>query len=430
MNDRESVSHGWARRRGGVSTSELLGLVMGLALVLPGPSSAWQAVPTAEGEAGLDDPRWSAFVGCWEPLTIDEATQEGILCVRPAGEGVEMFTISDGEVLTSDFLIADRVARPIRAEGCAGDESVSFSDDGRRVFTRTSYTCGGVEQAGTGVLAHVTANQWVDARSIEVDGERTSWVQRYRLVGMDRAADEGVGDPGFGMETAARVARYVAHRGVGFTEVGEAATSVDAGAVEAWLANRSEGFTPTAQDLEALADAGVPESVIDVVVAKSFPKSFQVNPEGAAVDRAPSGDDQSYRGARRPLVFGPSLPMRQRMMGFGWYGNLTVPAFFYGSGYGYPGYWGYRPGVVVIERRGGELGDQNNVGRARVPKGRIIRGQGYTRPGSDGGRSAVPRTQPSREERPSATAPRRSGDDEPTEPRRARRRGPGGGSGG
>ena len=399
----------------GVSAMVLLGVVTGLTLLLPEAGGAWQAVPTAEREAGLQDARWSAFVGCWEPLTVDETSGEGILCVRPAGEGVEMFTISDGEILTSDFLIADGAARPIRAEGCAGDESLAFSDDGRRVFTRTAYTCEGVEQVGTGVLAHVSANQWVDARAIEVDGERTSWVQRYRLVGVDRATEEGVTDPGFRMETASRAARYVAHRGVGFTEVEEAAGAVDAGAVEAWLANRPEGFTPTAEDLEALADAGVPESVIDVVVAKSFPETFQVNPEGAAAERAPLREEQVYRGARRPIVLG--LGMRLRTLGYG-YGYVPAPAFFYGSGYGYPGYWGYRPGRVIIERRAPE------------PQGRIIRGRGYTRPGDDGGRTAVPRSQPSGGDRPSATPPRRSGDEQPSEPRRAVRRNPGGGSGG
>lgn len=394
----------------------LLGALAAAAL-LPAAASAFQTVPTAERQAGLQDARWSAFVGCWEPLGGDASTEEGILCVRPAGEGVEMFTISDGDVLTSDFLIADGMARPIRAEGCAGDESLGFSDDGRRVFTRTAYTCEGVEQSGTGLLAHVTANQWVDARAIEVDGERTSWVQRYRLVGADRAAEEGVTDPGFGMETASRTARFVAHRGVGFPQVEEAAGAVDAGAVEAWLAHRPEGFAPTAEDLEALADAGVPESVIDVVVAKSFPETFQVNAEGAATERAPSRDERVYRGARRPVLLGMGL--RLRTLGYG-YGYVPSPAFYYGYGYGYPGYWGYRPGTVIIERRAPE------------PQGRIIRERGYVRPGSPGAddRRAVPRSQPSGGERPSATAPRRSGDDAPSEPRRAVRRNPGGGGGG
>ena len=427
-NRRWRVLHGAGRSRPGrppaaspvqlrASGAGALAYTLAITALLPSVASAFQAVPTAERQAGLQDARWSAFVGCWEPMTVDETTEEGILCVRPAGEGVEMFTISEGEILTSDFLIADGTPRPIRAEGCSGEESLTFSDDGRRVFTRTAYTCEGVAQSGTGVLAHVAANQWVDARAIEVDGERTSWVQRYRLVGTDRAVEEGVTDPGFGMETASRTARFVAHRGVGFPQVEEAAREVDAGAVEAWLANRQEGFAPTAEDLEALADAGVPESVIDVVVAKSYPETFQVNPEGAANQRAPEDDPRAYRGARRPIALG--LGFRLRTLGYG-YGYVPAPAFYYGYGYGYPGYWGYRPGTVIIERRAPE------------PQGRIIRGRGYVRPGSSGGddRRAVPRGQPSSSERPSATAPRRSGDDTPSEPRRAVRRDPGGGSGG
>ncbi len=396
------------------------------------PASAWQAVPTAERQAGLADARWSAFVGCWEPLGASEEEAEvGLLCVRPAGQGVEMFTIAGGEVRTSDFLIGDGQPRPIRAEGCEGEESVSFSNDGRRAFTHSSYTCEGVTQTGTGMLAHIASNQWIDVRAIEVDGERTSWVQRYRLVGPDRAAAEGVENPGFGMETAARTARFVAHRGVGFVEVEEAAREVDAEAVEGWIANRPEGFAPTAEDLEGLADAGVPESVIDVVVAKSFPERFAVNPEGSAERVADRDDARAYRGSGHPAAYRGRIPLGYRMLGYG-LGFGYVPAYgygynSYGYGYsGYSGYWGYRPSTVIIERRAPE------------PRGRIVRGQGYTRPsGGDTGRSAQPRVQPGGADRSSGASgapPRRSGDsaqpsrnDRPT--RTAKPRRPGGGGG-
>jgi hypothetical protein len=415
-----------ATARGPAATAGLGAALASLLLVAltATPASAFQAVPTAERQAGLDDPRWSAFVGCWEPLGAqEEGADAGLLCVAPAGQGVEMFTMVDGEVRTSDFLIGDGQPRPIQAEGCVGEESVSFSDDGRRAFTHSAYTCDGIAQTGSGVLAHIASNQWIDVRAIEVDGERTSWVQRYRLVGPDRAAAEGIENPGFGMETAARTARFVAHRGVGFMEVEEAAREVDAEAVEGWIANRPEGFAPTAEDLEGLADAGVPESVIDVVVAKSFPERFAVNPEGPTERVAERDDPRAYRG--HTGYYRGRIPMSFRMLG---YGFGYVPAYGYGGyGYsGYPGYWGYRPSTVIIERREPE------------PRGRIVRGQGYVRPGSgDSGRSAQPRVAPSGPDRSSGAspAPARRGDsaqpsrsDRPT--RTAKPRRPGGGGGG
>lgn len=414
--------HG-TRAHGRGASAVALTLLVGVGVAFPMSAMA-QDAPTAEREAGLDDPRWAAFVGCWEPTAGDREDDAGLLCVRPAGEGVEMFTIQDGEIRTSDLLVGDGEPREIRAEGCEGWETVSFSDDGRRAFTETAYTCDGIEQAGTGVLALVSPTEWVDVRALDVDGERTSWVQRYRLVGVDRAAAEGVDAPGFGMETAARTARFVGHRGVGFVEVEEAANRVDAEAVEGWLATRPEGFNPTAEDLEGLADAGVPESVIDVVVAKSFPERFAVDAEGAAERGVRPGDRARVGDERRPARYGPRVPFRMRGLGFG-FGYVPMGAYFYGSRLGYGpslGYgsfdaWRYRPGTVIIERREPE------------PQGRIIRGRGYTRPSGDDGRSAAPRSGDSGADRPQAAPDRRSGDDRDNDPppRRAEPRPPGGG---
>ncbi|MEX2466310.1 MAG: hypothetical protein WD995_05335 [Gemmatimonadota bacterium] len=400
-----------AARTGSVIMLALLGAM------IAAPVAAWQQIPIAERRAGLTDTRWGAFVGCWEPVAGQQDADGGVLCVRPADLGVEMFTINDGEIRTSDLMIADGEPRAIEAEGCEGWEEVSFSDDGRRAFTRSAYACEGIEQAGTGMLALVSPTQWVDVRALEVDGERTSWVQRYRLVGVDRAVSEGVEDPGFGMETAARAARFVAHRGVGFVEVEEAARQVDAEAVEGWLANRSEGFAPTADDLEGLADAGVPESVIDVVVAKSFPGTFRIDGEGAA-ERTERGEESyAASGPRRSLYFGPRMPFAFRM-GYG-YGYVPADALYYRSGYGYgypgySGYWGYRPGTVIIERRAPE------------PRGRIVRGRGYVRGGSGADQpTAVPRSGGTSGDRPAAAPPRRpSSDRDDPPPRTARPRTP------
>lgn len=407
---------------------ERAALPLALAMLVGWPSfaAAWQA---PEAAPRLADARWAPFVGCWEPVDAPEP-DAGLLCVRPAGEGVEMYTLREGETLTSDLLVADGSERPLRAEGCEGTESIRFSEDGRRAFSRSAYTCDGVAQRGSGVLSMASPNEWVDVRALEVDGERTAWVRRYRLVGAERAAEDGVTDPTFGMEVGARTARMVAHRGVGVDQVIEATNTVEAEAVQAWLAARGQGLEPNAADLERMADAGVPESVVDVVVAVSFPETFEVaagaEPERTARQARPS-DVAGYRGGI-PWGLRPRSYLGYRMLGYG-YGSGYAPFYMpgYGYGYGYPGYYGYRPGTVIIQRR-----DEQ-------PQGRIVNGRGYTRNTGEG-RDATPRVSQPRGGEPSSSVspPRRSGGDARPAPARsdaperrpARPRRPGGPGGG
>ena len=128
-------------------------------------------------------------------------------------------------------------------------------------------------------------------------------------------------------------------------------------------------------DLEA---AGVSKHVIDVVVAVSFPDQFALN-----------RGDVEERQARRPVyAAGP---------GYGWGGfrrSLFYDPFYYGYGYGYPGYYGYSYG-----RYGGYAPARIYVGRsAGSTGGRVVQGRGYTQRrggtvsgGSSGGSYNPPR---------------------------------------
>ncbi|HUF75799.1 MAG TPA: hypothetical protein VMM35_05955, partial [Longimicrobiales bacterium] len=146
--------------------SSLLGAgLMALALVLP-----VQAQSAGNG--------FAAFVGCWEPL--DAGDEAGLLCFRPSGAGVEMFNVVDGEVVSTEQIVADGSPRPVSADGCTGFESAALSEDGLRVFTRSEFTCDGDVRAGSGVMSFIAPTQWIDVRSLEVQGEPVAWVQRYQ----------------------------------------------------------------------------------------------------------------------------------------------------------------------------------------------------------------------------------------------------------
>ena len=328
------------------------------------------------------DSRWMAFLGCWEPT--GQTADSGLLCVRPMDGGVELFTVVAGEATTSDFMVANGEQRPRSIEGCDGWESSEFSRDGHHVFTRSEFVCAEeVTRTTTGVMSLTSPTQWVDVRSVDVGGEPVAWVQEYRLVGPERIAEAGVEDVTQDLGLAVRSARLSAARRIALSDVLEASEKIDAKAVEAWIAARGERFALDADALVELADAGVEESIIDVVVAVTYPETFSIDENADARARGAGG----LRGSRAGYGYGyGALGRYGGRYGFGarsffWdpfsygYSPFYSPySYGYGS-YGY-GYGGYYPTTVVVDR---------------VPspdRGRVVNGRGYTR-GSSG--SAGPR---------------------------------------
>jgi hypothetical protein len=324
------------------------------------------------------DSRWMAFVGCWVPAGAGE--DAGLLCFRPSGAGVEMFTVAGGEVTATEPLIADGQARPVSAEGCTGSERVEFSEDGMRAFTRSEFECGGESRQGSGVMSFVTSSEWIDVRALTVAGDPVAWAQAYQAASGAQLAAQGVTDPAASSEELIRAARVRAARGIEIEDVEEAAGRVEARAVEVWVAAHETPFDLDGDELVRLADAGVPEGVIDVMVAVSYPDRFVLSPEGTAteadatqvVDRDPYG---GYRRGYRSYLWDPFWGPSYRYSRFG-YGS---PFGYYGAGYGgYGGYWGYAPATIIVRP----------APTVEVQRGRIQPGRGYVRDdGSSGGGS-------------------------------------------
>jgi hypothetical protein len=370
----------------------ILFALVGAALLPAGLASPLHAQET--------DGRWLPFVGCWEALgaeNTEDETANGLVCFRLEGDGVTLTNHVGGELVSTEVLVADGRRQQVSVEGCEGAETVRFSEDGRRVFTQTDFTCGTEDtRAGTGVMAFVSATRWIDVRSLEAGDQPFAWFQAYRLVGPDRMVEEGVEDPAEGLGMAVRSARAAAAAALDLDDVIEASRAMDATAVESWLVLRGDEFDPSADDLVALADADVPESVIDAVVAVSHPDRFV-----ARTDAPPQQADAPVRrGYRGWMAYDPFWGNRWAF-GYGWapyafgYSPFWARPYygyggFYGGYYGY-GNAGYRPGTIVIDRRSSG--------------GRVYRGRGYSRSYSGsgtaatGGRIARPRggsgTQPS-----------------------------------
>ncbi|HET9949574.1 MAG TPA: hypothetical protein VFQ22_11675, partial [Longimicrobiales bacterium] len=194
--------------------------------------------------------------------------------------------------------------------------------------------------------------------------------------------------------------RQRAARDIDVADVEEALDRMDARAVEVWVAAQGTPLELSGDELVRLADAGVPESVIDVMVAVSYPDHFALTPEGAPQELERTAE---YRGYRTYL-FDPYYS------GYAWrpyyYSPFGYSPFgFYRYGFGYGGYWGYVPATVIVR----PVPD----GDAVPGRGRMVPGRGYTRrdpqsgqPRPSAGVSPAPRRESS-----SAGPSRRSGGD-------------------
>ena len=343
------------------------------------------------------DARWLPWMGCWQATSDDGATGD-MLCVRPAARdgGMEFLRVSDDAVVAREVLWADGKRHETTREACAGWEQGSFSQDGRRLFLGSEYTCaGGVVQEGSGILAMASPVTLVDVRAAGMGGERLAWVQRYVAATEAQAEAAGFGDILEDRGWSVGQARMVAAAPLDVEDVIEATRTVASEAVEAFLAERGNRMELKAAQLVQLADAGVPDNVIDVAVATAYPESFRLaSGAGGQAAQVSALDEGSLRrrwGTRGAFGYDPYLPWSLRYgyagayYGYGYspFGYGYSP-YGYGYGYGGYGYGGYRPVIVQVDR--------NSDVR---PHGRVVNGRGYTQGrGSSGSPSQgyVPRS--------------------------------------
>ena len=348
------------------------------------------AAPTLAQDQDYDA-RWLPWLGCWEPGAGPDDADVPMLCLRPVagGDGVEMLTVADGEIASQETIRADGIDRRTSREGCDGWERTSFSDDGHRVYLRAEFVCEGeVERRSAGLMSMVSPYEWLDVRTVEVAGESVPWVLRYHLSTLETVEAAGLEDIVADRTMAQQSARIAASSALTIEDVVDASSQIDAKAVEAWIVERGEQFALDASRLIALADAGVPESVIDMVVAVSYPEQFVVDrslaggADLAESEYTPTG--RYGRGGRARFGYGRYYdpfflsPFYSPYAGYGYYSPYRY-GFGYGLGYGgygfgyggfgYGSYGGYRPTIVVVGRR-----QQDSASRPRA-----VRGRGYTR---------------------------------------------------
>jgi hypothetical protein len=379
-----------------VARSARASTLLATALVLA--SAAVAGAQATQGAA--TDGRWAPWVGCWQPsardveaLGVSPGTQTplSIVCVVPVQgtASVDLVTVTGDKVAPPERVDATGSRRPVSREGCEGWETAEFSPDANRIYLRSEHQCSGNRtRTSTGIMSITPSGEWLDVQGVKVESNNAVRVAHYGRVPAPAALPA---DMKAALETgsmATKTAMLAAADSVEIADVIEATKRADELVVQAWLAERGQGFNMDAKRLAQVADAKVPERVIDLMVALSYPRAFAINLAQSDGQIVPT--ERTRASADEPLRDGPTVyawdPMYSGSYGYG-YGYRYSR---YGLGYGYPGYYPgyYYPGYpIVITRPSGTVNEP-----APDTRGRMVKGRGYTRPADRADRPSGSRT--------------------------------------
>ncbi len=368
------------------------------------------ASPSAGAQVAASSGRWLAWVGCWRP---DDPTQlplvnAPVVCVVPTStaSAVDIVTVDSGKVVSRYTVDASGAQRSVNRDGCTGWERARWSSDSLRVFLNSELACGALKRSSTGIMSITRGGEWVGIDAVTAGGNEAVRATRYRDVqpSADLPADVTTAAT-LGPQLGRRAAALAAGAALTPSIIVEATHALDTAAVQAWLVERHETYELDPKTLIALADAGVPGSVTDVMVAASYPDEFHFNRGPAPAMMGDFSARDSARIAADYLLSRNCDPLSYYSP-YSWginpcssssysyrYGYPGYRYGAYGYGYGYGGYGygsGYDPyyyggaygGPVVIISNG----SNNDAG---VGHGRAVKGQGYTRGGSSSGSSGA-----------------------------------------
>lgn len=349
------------------------------------------AMSPVSAQADQADARWRPWLGCWEPVGALDAVNGRMLCVLPVegSAAVELATVDSGRVLVRERVVTDGKRMKSEQGGCQGWKSASWSPSGEQLYLHSEFDCeGGLKRTSTGIFAMAPGGIWLDVRGVSANDGGGVRVIRYRSAEAPDVLRDELARVTADRELALSTARTAATGSVSLQDVIDASHAVDPAVVQAWLIERRQNFAVDAEQLEQLADAGVPGKVIDAMVALSYPKVFAIAGSediGMRADEVAMQDEERTGG--RTIISTMMYPY-----GYGYYGYSPFDYFYspfayspYGYGFGFGWYPSGAP-VVIIR-------NPDNVG-ARS-HGRMVKGRGYVRDGAgdSGGstRRSVPR---------------------------------------
>ena len=387
-------------RRGTPWSVALVAAALGAA-ALPGASHAQPSPLDEPPAAAAVDQRWRPWLGCWQLVeetgalpqlagALPSFADRVLVCVTPAAAATDVVvrTLADGEAVLEETLSADGVEHPVDQAECRGRRRIAWSDDGERLFTRAELSCSDQDaRRVSGVGLMTDGRTWLDLELVEAGQRAAVSVRRYR-----RAGDVTTLSAAGPTLTAALLAQARAAAGrtgaadLTIDDVIGAATAVEPAVLEAMLVETDTMFDLDGRTLIRLDDGGVPDEVIDLLVALSFPDEFAVQRPGAPTAAWGGGGGGGFV---------------DMWSGFGsgyrsWYPYYAAPfGYYYGwspySAYGWSPYGSLYPWDPINSYSVGPsvVGPESDR-----PRGRVYEGYGFTRlaPGTgDGERRAQPR---------------------------------------
>ena len=398
-----------------------------------------QDAPAAVGDRAAKplDARWVPWLGCWQlweeqfeagASALDEDTSALVgrtyVCMTPADEapGINLTALAGNDVLVERTLVADGTHREVREPNCMGWEESEWSADGQRLFTRAELRCGN-QPAHTvdGVSLMTSASTWVDIQIVDTGTREQIEVRRYTPVPpTERDALLGSTfvlplDPG-----EVRQARRESATSLTLADVMEASQKMPPRVVETLLVETEPQLALDSAALIALDEMGIHASVIDLLVALSYPERFVVEHR----DRSGSWSSGGFAGGfYDPVWYGDLYPYYITPFGYRGWGGGYDPYLFAGAASPFVivdgrevedasgravsdrGYTRVRPQDVTGAHRlarphGGSSGSGSSGGDptassgssgASSAGGAAASPGGYSRRGSSSGRRAVPR---------------------------------------
>jgi hypothetical protein len=332
-------------------------------------------------------PKWLGFIGCWTASVpgasaIASPAENGtFVCITPSargGDAVDVTTIGEGKVVSTQRIDASGAERPLETKGCTGVTRASWSADERRIYLRSTSTCDGLKSATSGILSITSSGEWLDVHGVSSYGSENVRVARYRDAGIPASVPPEIANVLRERSAGTDAARVSAGAPIKEATVIEASRAADSTVVAAWLfEHRDQRFTLDARTLIQLADANVPGMVTDAMVAVSNPNAFHLARVSQQSDVIETGTLDSVRTGRRTAVRGmPVDPWT--------WGSYGLDSYRYGSpygyGYGYGGYGGYgynngyyggyAPPIIIVTN-----------GTQATPVGQMVKGRGYTQSG-------------------------------------------------
>ena len=326
-----------------------LPIAAALTLIAPAAGRAQDATP--QGSPTLTDSRWQPWLGCWTPVERAPRNRDIQVCIVPTtdGAGARMMTFAGDQRILDETILADGSTQVLREEGCRGSSRSAWATNAARLFRTTELACDGkAPQRTTGISTLEGSDRWLDVQVVVVgNGDQ---VRARHYVRSSETPPADIAEQVRRLPSGATRANSM----VTAEDVIEANVIVSHRAVEVWLSESSAQVPVNRRLLLALHDANLPAPLIDLMVARAYPKRFEVKRSGSGGGSFGFFMDDAAWASPFDLMFDPYAFYYSP---FGSYRQFVDPILFPIGGYV------TIPAANVAQESG---------------SGRVVNGSGYT----------------------------------------------------